>query len=146
MIEDAIARTGRAGKRVYSDDMHHDLAEERLQSPGADNHHKCDHPPTLIAVPEQTHPGESASNGLAERGVMTLTDQTKTFHRALHARIKIQFRPSNRSSTGSSNMHAFMLNKHLLGPDGKTPYGRLHGKEARPKLCEIGKKGVVVRT
>ena len=35
---------------------------------------------------------------------------------------------------------AFVLNKYMLGRDGRTAVGRLHGKETRDHICEFGEK------
>ena len=43
----------------------------------------------VVAVPELTHPGESASNGLSERAVQTLEDYVRTWMAALQAHLKI---------------------------------------------------------
>ena len=41
----------------------------------------------IVAVPEHSHPGESASNGKAESAVRTLVDQARTLKVALEARL-----------------------------------------------------------
>ena len=33
---------------------------------------------------------------------------------------------------------AYMLNRCRLGTDGRTAYGRLHGKESTARICEFG--------
>ena len=33
-----------------------------------------------------------------------------------------------------------LLNKYQVGTDGRTAYGRLHGKEVRERICEFGEK------
>ena len=74
MLEEAISMSGRTGRRVHTDDPEddqlstHHLAEE--DEPDAPTHipQTPSTPFTTIAVPEMTRPGESASNGLAERG------------------------------------------------------------------------------
>ena len=40
-----------------------------------------------LGVPELTHPGESASNGLAERSVQTFEDHFRTLNAALEANV-----------------------------------------------------------
>ena len=72
MIEEAISKTGRTGKRVHHDDPGDDPDNHVVEDDEPDaptNTPKIPTPPfTTIAVPELTQPGESASNGLAERG------------------------------------------------------------------------------
>ena len=97
-------------------------------------------PVATTAVPELTHPGESQTNGLAERSVRTLEEQTRAFVVALEAHIKFKI-PSTHPLLAWAIEHAsFVLNKYMLGRDGRTAYGRLHGKESRDHLCEFGNK------
>ena len=69
--------------RVHADDPE-DPDDLPIASPDDDNFppRPCQPTPlslpTLVAVPELTHPGDSASNGLAERSVRTLDEQTRT--------------------------------------------------------------------
>ena len=87
-------------------------------------------PPTMVAVPELTHPGESQTNGLAERSIRTLEEQTRVHLAALEARIKIQI-PSQRPMLAWIVEHAaYILNLYQIGRDSKTAYGRLHGKRS----------------
>ena len=100
MVEEAIARTGRTGKRVFSDEPNDDADE-----PTPSDKDSTDPSPTLIAVPELTHPGESASNGLAERSVRSIEEQTRTFLAATEARIRIPI-PSDHPLLGWIVEHA----------------------------------------
>ena len=137
LVEEAIARTGRTGKRVYTDDPDDDSDEPNPQDKDPDTSTAA---PTLIAVPELTHPGESASNGLAERSIRSIEEQTRTFLAATEARIRIPI-PSDHPLLGWIVEHAtYVLNHFLVGPDGQTPYSRLHGKNSSKKLCEFGEK------
>ena len=51
-----------------------------VQAPGA-------RVPIQVGAPEKTHPGESQSNGKAERGVRIVEEQVRTLKAALEARI-----------------------------------------------------------
>ena len=92
-----------------------------------------------IATPELSHPGESASNGLAERSAGEFMDQLRTLKTALENRLKIRL-SSSRPVTHWLIEHTayYVLNKFSLGSDGHTPYGRLHGREGHERICEFG--------
>ena len=86
---------------------------------------------THVATPELVHPGESASNGLAERSVGEFIDQLRTLKTALESRLKVRLASSHPVTHWSIEHTAYVLNKFALGPDGHTPYGRLHGREGQ---------------
>ena len=93
-----------------------------------------------IATPELSHPGESASNGLAERSVGEFMDQLRTLKTALESRLKIRLSSSHPVTHWLIEHTAYVLNKFSLGPDGQTPYGRLHGREGHERICEFGER------
>ena len=146
MLEEAISRTGRAGRHFPrgSDASSFPLpiAEVEDDEPDAVTvHHEvpAGHI-TLSAAPELTHPGESQSNGLAERAVRTLEEQTRTMLTALEARIKVPL-PSDHPILSWLLEHAsYILNKYMTGPDKKTAYYRMHGKETNERLVEFGER------
>ena len=93
---------------------------------------------THTAAPELTHPGESQSNGLAERSVGIFEDQFRTLKHALEVRLK-QRLPGEHPVTAWLIEHtSFILNKYKLDNEGRTAYGRLHGREGIEKVCEFG--------
>ena len=94
----------------------------------------------ITAVPELTHPGESASNGLAERAVRTLEEFTRTTIAALQQHLHAPLTMSHPLAHWAIAHSAYLLNKYMLGRDGHTAYGRLHGKETRERLCELGER------
>ena len=90
--------------------------------------------------------GESASNGLAERSVRSIEEQTRTFLAATEARIRMPI-PSDHPLLAWIVEHAtYVLNHFLIGPDGQTPYSRLQGKNSSKKLCKFGEKVRWVRS
>ena len=95
---------------------------------------------THVATPELSHPGESASNGLAERSVGEFMDQLRTLKTALESRLKIRLSSSHPVTHWLIEHTAYVLNKFSLGPDGQTPYGRLHGREGQERICEFGER------
>ena len=95
MLEEACGLAGRKGTLVQDDeaDVAHepvvlqrgDIPAVEVPEPEADG----EEPTAMIAVPEHSHPGESRSNGLSERAVQTLEDQTRTLKVALEARLGV---------------------------------------------------------
>ena len=93
---------------------------------------------THTAAPELSHPGESQSNGLAERSVGIFEDQFRTLKMALETKIKHRLPSSHPVTSWLVEHTAWVLNKFHLGSDGRTAYGRLHGREGRDRVCEFG--------
>ena len=144
VLEEAITVSGRQGVLTDTmdppDDFEFPIVPTEDDEPDAPTHVPSAEPstPTMVAVPELTHPGESASNGLAERSVRTLEEQTRTFLAALEARIKLPI-PSDHPMLGWIVEHAsYILNNYVIGDKHKTAYARLHGKERSEKLCNLG--------
>ena len=93
----------------------------------------------IVAVPETSSPGESASNGDAERTIQLIEDQARILKLALEDHIGAQI-PCDHPIMGWIVDHAAMLltKCHPSAPDGKTAYERLHGEPARDRLAEFG--------
>ena len=144
MLQSAILESARKGVRVKSDLV--DDLEEPLDIAEDDDEpdipEDVPKPPAsqspIVAVPELTHPGESQTNGLAERAVQAIEDQARTLLVALEARIKVPIPSNHAVLTWVVEHAAYLLNRFQLGPDGFTPFGRLHGKESRDCICELG--------
>ena len=65
-------------------------------------------------------------------------DPFRTLKLSLETRIKHRL-PSNHPVTAWLVEHtAWILNTFHLGADGRTAYGRLHGREGRERICEFG--------
>ena len=99
-----------------------------------------DIPLTTIAVPELTHPGESQSNGLAERSVRTVEEQVRTRLAATEANIKTKIPSEHPLLAWLLEHSAYTLNKFGPGKDGKYPYALLHGKQCVERSVEFGEK------
>ena len=99
-----------------------------------------DAPPVEVAAPEHTQPGESQSNGIIERTIQQVVDLFRTINTSLEARIKARIPLGHPVVQWLVEHCAFLLTKYQLGTDGKTAYGRLHGKEVRERICEFGEK------
>ena len=92
------------------------------------------------AAPELTHPGESQSNGLAERSVGIVDDQFRTLKHALELHLKHRLPVSHPATSWLVEHTAWVLNKFHMGSDGRTAYGRLHGREGHERVCEFGER------
>ena len=93
MIDDACSQLGRIGKRISNDD---DIKALDMPLPEIDEPDVATEVPSLggeagpvVAVPELTHPGESASNGLAERSVGIVEDHVRTLLLALKVNLGV---------------------------------------------------------
>ena len=154
MIEEACALSGRKGVRispgvdVSDDDVDVNMFISNGEITNADvnvgdsveYHEPMPDVATHVATPELSHPGESASNGLAERSVGEFMDQLRTLKTALESRLKIRLASSHPVTHWLIEHTAYVLNKFSLGPDGRTPYGRLHGREGQERICEFGER------
>ena len=66
--------------------------------------------------------------------------QLRTLKVALESRLKARMSSSHPVMQWLVEHTAFVLNSYALGSDGKTPYGRLHGREGRERMCEFGER------
>ena len=131
MLEEACARAGRRGVKVQSDEPTElpDIAEGDLESGEPKEE---DNPMATesvhVGVPEHSHPGESQSNGKAERAVGVFEDQLRTYKAAYEARFKMALTSTHPVMAWIIEHTVHMLNKYSLGADGRTAWGRLHGQ------------------
>ena len=125
LIQDACAMAGRNGVNIQA-------VEEEAPEPEVERAH--------VAVPEHSHPGESQSNGLAERTMREVTNEIRTLKMYLELRIKGRLANDHPVMSGMVEHAAYLLNRCKLGTDGRTAYGRLHGKESTARICEFGER------
>lgn len=92
---------------------------------------------SLIAVPEHSHPGESQSNGLAERSFQELVGQLRTLKLSLETRLKVRLPCSHPVFSWLVEHSAYVLNHYQLGLDGRTAHRRLHGQEVSECVAEF---------
>ena len=154
MIEEACSISGRRGIKDSSGESPEEVSHYGLIDASGDVAKIADqdisigddpHTPSSVeiesthtAAPELNHPGESQSNGLAERSVGIFEDQFRTLKHALEVRLK-QRLPGEHPVTAWLIEHtSFILNKYKLDNEGRTAYGRLHGREGIEKVCEFG--------
>ena len=95
---------------------------------------------STLAVPELTMPGESQSNGKAERAVRSIEDQVRTLKAALETHISARIPVDHPVMEWIVEHAAFLINRYVLGTDGRTAYGRLHGREVKERIAEFGEK------
>ena len=95
---------------------------------------------THTAAPELTHPGESQSNGYAERSVGVFEDHFRTLKHSLELRIQRRLPVTHPVTSWLVEHTAWILNKFHLSKDGRTAYGRLHGREGQERICEFGER------
>ena len=125
LIQDACAMAGRNGVQVHA-------VEDEAAEVDVERAH--------IAVPEHSHPGESQSNGRAERAIREVVDEIRTLKLSLERRVKGRLASNHPVMAWMVEHAAYMLNRCKLGTDGRTAYGRLHGKESTARLCEFGER------
>lgn len=98
--------------------------------------------PAVIGVPEHSHPGESQSNGFAEAAAKNVVSQARTLKAALEYNLKMSKPiPCNHPVVHWLFEHAaWVLSKFVVDAEGRTAYGRLHGREPRERICEFGEQ------
>ena len=149
MIEEAVSLSGRNGKRDGAPNVSEAISHAQLvdgnsivDDPNVDDEPHVEDSQAArsshTAAPELTHPGESQSNGLAERSVGIFEDQFRTLKMALEMRLKHRLPSAHPVTAWLAEHTAWVLNKFHLGDDGRTAYGRLHGREGRERVCEFG--------
>ena len=125
LIQDACAMAERNGVLVQA-------VEDEAADPEVER--------ARIAVPEHSHPGESQSNGLAESSMKELIDEVRTLKMSLESRLKGRLPNTHPVMAWLVEHAAYVLNRCKLDTDGRTAYGRIHGKESSAKLCEFGER------
>ena len=68
------------------------------------------------------------------------TDQFKTLKTALERRLKSRLASNHPVIAWLVEHTAYAMKTFALGPDGTSPYGRLHGRDSRERICEIGER------
>ena len=68
------------------------------------------------------------------------TGQFRTLKTAIESQLKSRLASDHPVIAWLVEHTAYVMNKFALGPDGKTPYGRLHGREGRERICEFGER------
>ena len=114
---------------------------------------KCDGEPALKNVQaevqrrraaqtilENSVPGDSKTNGAAERAVKAVGEQVRVLRAGLQGRLDMVVRTSHPILTWLVQHAADCLSKYQIGEDGKTAYERLKGKKFSRAVVEFGEK------
>ena len=94
----------------------------------------------VIAVPEASPVGSSASNGRAERTVQAIEDQLRTLKAALESHIGVQLPCTHPVVRWLVHHCADVMNKSAVNRSGITPYEELHGRKPRERRIEFGER------
>ncbi len=87
---------------------------------------------------EQSPVGSSASNGVVERGILTVEGQIRVLRDALKGRIKEDVPSDHAVLSWLVEFAAVLVNRYEVGHDGKTPYERSRGKKSKLLGLEFG--------
>ena len=90
-----------------------------------------------MAVPEHFAPGESQSNGRAERSIQMLVDHIRTCKLAWEARCGGRIPSAHPILAWLVEHCAFFLNRYATDQNGLTPFAKLHGKDSRDRVAEL---------
>ena len=93
--------------------------------------------PTVL---ENSPTGDSRSNGVAERAVQAIQEQTRVMRHALEARLGANINGNHPVITWLIEHAADVLNKYSIGEDGKTPYERVKGNTYTADEVEFGER------
>ena len=76
--------------------------------------------PTATATPEHSHPGESQSNGKAERAIQSVEDLARTLKTSLEARLGCRIPMAHPVMNWLVEHAALLLTKYQLDKEGRT--------------------------
>ena len=91
-------------------------------------------------VPEESPVEDSRSNGYIERAIQTIQGQIRASKGALEARLKKHIESTHPGLPWLVAHAANTVNRYSVGPDGKTPYGRVKGKVFDRPVVEFGEE------
>ena len=91
-------------------------------------------------IVECTPVGSKGSNGVVERAVQEIEGQVRVMKLALEDRIGRKIDPEAKVVTFMAEYAAYLVNRLLVGKDGKTQYERCRGKSSTVLGLEFGEK------
>ena len=142
LLDEAVKKSGAHGVSQPTEPVERDepqtFMDEAADDPGIPDRVNAE--PVQTAAPELTQPGESQSNGIAERAIRQVADLFRTIKTSFESRVGARVTMAHPLTKWIVEHAAFLLTKYQLGPDGRTGWGRLHGKEVRERVCEFGEK------
>ena len=89
---------------------------------------------------ENSPPGDSRSNGAAERAVKAVSEQVRVLRAGLQARLGMVLKGNHPVTTWLIQHAADCLNKYQVGEDGKTAYERQRGRKCRTEVLPFGER------
>ena len=93
--------------------------------------------PTICQNPPAYNP---QSNGSAERAVQEVMSQVRAMKLALDQRLGTSVKTDWKALEWMVELSAVLINRCLVGHDGKTPYSRLMVKNSSKELVEFGER------
>lgn len=90
------------------------------------------------SVPEESSPGESRSNGFAERSIQLVEDQLRCMKLALEDRLGAKIPCGHPIIAWLVEHAAITLTKYHTHEGGETAYQKLHGQACKDRLAEFG--------
>ena len=94
----------------------------------------------LTVILEQSPVGESQSNGVAERQLQAVEDLLRTMRGALMHRLQCRITATHLIFQWLVMHVASVMNRYVVGGDGRTAFQRLHGRRASSKAVEFGER------
>ena len=91
-------------------------------------------------MPEYSPVRSSGSNGVIERGIKEVQRQLKAMKRALDARVGVDISCTSNTLPWMVEYASVLINRYLVGKEGKTVYERLRGKKSKMLGFEFSEK------
>ena len=89
-------------------------------------------------MPEYSPVRSSGSNGVIERRIKEVQGQLRAMKSALDARVGVDIRGTSNILPWMVEYASVLINRYLVGKDGKTAYERLRGKKSKMVGFEFG--------
>ena len=95
---------------------------------------------TVRTLKQQSLVGSSASNGVVERGALTVEGQIRVIKDAFENRIATKIASNRNVLSWLVEFAGVLINRYEVGKDGRTPYERSRGKKSKLLGLEFGEK------
>ena len=89
-------------------------------------------------IPEYSPVRSSGSNGVTEREIKEVQGQLRAMKSAVDARVGVDIRGTSKKLLWMVEYASVLMNRYLVGKDGKTAYERLRGKKTNMLGFEFG--------
>ena len=89
-------------------------------------------------MPEYSPVRYSGSNGVIERRIKEVQGQLRAMKSALDTRVGVDIRGTSNFLPWMVEYASVLINRYLVGKDGKTAYERLRGKKSKMLGFEFG--------